>query len=41
MVSAIAWWVHGQRLDLAAMIGIGFIIVGVVTIHVFSESVAH
>lgn len=41
LVSAIAWFVHGQRLDLAAMIGIGFILVGVVTIHLFSKSVPH
>lgn len=41
LVSAIAWFVHGQRLDLAAMIGIGFIIAGVVMIRVFSKSVPH
>lgn len=41
LVSAIAWFVHGQRLDLPAMIGIAFIIVGVVTINVFSKSVPH
>lgn len=41
LVSAIAWLVHGQRLDTAAMIGMGFIIVGVVTIHVFSDTVVH
>ncbi len=41
LVSAIAWVVYGQRLDLPALIGIGFIIVGVVTIHVFSKSIPH
>jgi small multidrug resistance pump len=41
LVSAIAWFLYGQRLDLAAMIGIGLIVAGVVTINVFSKSVPH
>lgn len=41
LVSAIAWLLHGQKLDPPALIGIGFIIAGVVTIHVFSKSIPH
>ncbi|MDD0837457.1 SMR family transporter [Curvibacter sp. HBC61] len=41
LISLLAWWVHGQRLDAPALIGIGFILLGVVVINVFSKSVAH
>lgn len=41
LISAIAWIVHGQRLDLAGFLGIGLIVSGVVVLNVFSKSSAH
>lgn len=41
LVSIIAWWFLDQRLDIAAMIGIGLIIAGVAVINLFSKSAAH
>jgi small multidrug resistance pump len=41
LVSVLGWLLYRQNLDLPAMIGIGFIITGVVIIHGFSRSVAH
>ncbi len=41
LISAIGYVMFRQSLDLAALIGIGFIIVGVVIVNVFSKSIAH
>ena len=41
LVTAIAWLWYGQRLDLAALIGLGLIIAGVMVINLLSKSVAH
>lgn len=41
LISIIGWLFLGQRLDVPAMIGIGFIIVGVAVINLFSKSAAH
>ena len=41
LIAAIGWAVLGQSLDLAALIGIGMIIGGVIVINVFSSSVPH
>ncbi|MDR3470038.1 MAG: SMR family transporter [Xanthobacteraceae bacterium] len=41
LISIIAWLYLGQRLDAAAMVGIGFIIAGVAIINLFSKSAAH
>lgn len=42
VLTAIAGYVvFKQRLDLPAMIGIGFIIVGVIVIQVFSKTASH
>src|SRR5690606_14093727 len=41
LVSLIAWLLFGQRLDAAAVLGIGLIIAGVVVLNVFSRSVPH
>jgi small multidrug resistance pump len=41
LISAIGVVVFKQTLDGAAMIGLGFIIVGVVIVNVFSKSAAH
>ena len=40
-VSLIAWVKFGQKLDLAAIIGIGFILVGVLVIKLLSKSMTH
>jgi small multidrug resistance pump len=39
LISAIAWIVYRQALDLAAIVGIGLIIAGVVVIQLFSSTV--
>ena len=39
LISIIAWIVYRQALDLAAMVGIGLIIAGVVVIQLFSSTV--
>jgi small multidrug resistance pump len=42
LVTAIAWWFYGQRLDLAAIIGLSLIVAGVLVLNVFSKStIAH
>ncbi|NYT66562.1 QacE family quaternary ammonium compound efflux SMR transporter [Alcaligenaceae bacterium] len=40
LISVIAWLFYGQKLDAAALIGIGFIVLGVIVIQVFSKAVA-
>jgi small multidrug resistance pump len=40
LISLLGWLIHGQVLDLPALIGIGFILAGVVIINVFSSSPA-
>lgn len=39
LISSIAWVVYRQALDLAAIVGIGLIIAGVVVIQLFSTTV--
>ncbi len=41
LVSAISWVIFRQHLDLAAIIGLGFIIMGIVIVNIFSSSVGH
>lgn len=41
LVSVIGLVVFGQRLDLAAVIGLGLIVAGVVIVNLFSHSVTH
>ena len=41
LISVLGWLVYRQTLDLPAMIGMGFIISGVVIINVFSKTVGH
>ena len=41
LIGTVGWLVHGQKLDIPAMLGMGLIIAGVITINVFSKSVAH
>ncbi len=40
-VSAIAWIKFGQKMDLAAILGISFILIGVLIINLFSKSMSH
>lgn len=41
LVSLIGLLVFGQKLDIAAMIGLGLIVAGVIVVNVFSSSVTH
>ena len=41
LVSAIAWLWLGQKLDLAALIGMGLIMAGVLVINLFSRTLEH
>ena len=41
LISAIGYIMFRQSLDLAAVIGLGFIITGVVIVNVFSRSISH
>jgi len=41
LISAIGYFVYKQTLDLPAIIGLLFIIVGVIIINMFSNSAAH
>lgn len=41
LIAGFAWIVQGERLDTPALIGMGMIIAGVLTIHLFSGSATH
>jgi len=41
LIALVGWLWHRQALDTPAIIGMGLIIVGVVVMNVFSESVSH
>ena len=41
LVSAVGWVLYDQRLDTAALLGIGLILAGVLVIHLFSRSPGH
>ncbi|KJK08444.1 multidrug transporter [Burkholderiaceae bacterium 16] len=41
LISTIAWFWYGQKLDLPAIAGIGLIVAGVMVLNLFSKSVAH
>jgi len=41
LISLVSWLVFGQKLDAAALCGMGLIIAGVVVINVLSGSVSH
>lgn len=40
-ISIVGYFVHKQVLDLPAIIGLGFIIAGVIIVNVFSKTVGH
>lgn len=41
LISAFAWFHYGQKLDIAAGIGMALIVSGVVVMNLFSKSIAH
>jgi small multidrug resistance pump len=41
LISAVGWVLYGQKLDLPAMVGIGFILAGVLIVNLFSRSASH
>lgn len=41
LITAVAWLWAKQTLDLAAILGLGLIMAGVLVIHLFSRSVPH
>jgi small multidrug resistance pump len=41
LVAAIGWLFMGQKLDAAAIVGMGLIVAGVVVLNAFSKSAAH
>lgn len=41
LIGTAGWIMHGQKLDIPAMLGMGLIIAGVVIINLFSKTVAH
>ncbi len=41
LVSLIGWALYGQKLDFWAIVGIGFIIVGVLIVNLLSRSASH
>lgn len=41
LITLIAWLVFGQALDLAAIVGLGLIVAGVVVLNLFSQTVPH
>jgi len=41
LISLVGWVVYGQKLDAAAIAGMGLIVAGVVVMNVFSKSAAH
>ncbi|WP_461535263.1 DMT family transporter [Spongorhabdus nitratireducens] len=41
LVALVAWLVLGQKLDLPSMVGMGFIVTGVIILNVFSKTNVH
>lgn len=41
LISAVGLFVFKQKLDLAALIGLGLIVLGVVIVNVFSTTISH
>lgn len=41
LIAAIGWLFLGQKLDPAAIVGMGLIVAGVVVLNLFSKSAAH
>lgn len=41
LITAVGWIVHGQRLDVAAIVGLALIVTGVLVINFVSDSIKH
>ncbi|WP_199828239.1 DMT family transporter [Vibrio harveyi] len=41
LVAAVGYFLYGQKLDLAAIVGIGFILSGVMIVNLLSKTVGH
>ncbi|MBP2167970.1 small multidrug resistance pump [Erwinia toletana] len=41
LISLAAWLLNGQKIDLAGIIGLAFIIIGVIIVNVFSKTIPH
>ena len=41
LITLVAWAVHGQRIDLPGLIGMGLVVAGVVVLNLFSSATAH
>lgn len=41
LIAALGWLFLGQKLDLAALLGMGLIVAGVVVLNLFSKAGAH
>ncbi len=41
LLSLLGWIVYGQRLDLAALVGIALIAAGIIVLNTFSRSAGH
>jgi len=41
LITVAAWWVYGQTIDTAGLIGMGLILAGVVVLNVFSDTKTH
>ncbi len=41
LITLVGWVIYNQKLDTPAMLGIGFIVTGVIILNVFSKSIIH
>ena len=41
LIALVGWLIHGQKLDAAALIGMGLIVSGVIVMNVFSTTSGH
>ncbi|HEY9097171.1 MAG TPA: SMR family transporter [Hydrogenophaga sp.] len=41
LITLVAWVVHGQRIDLPGLLGMGLIVAGVIVLNLFSGATAH
>ncbi len=41
LIALAGWFIHGQRLDAPALVGMGLIVAGVVVMNVFSRTGGH
>lgn len=41
LITLVAWWYFDQKLDTPAIIGMSFIVSGVIIMNIFSKAVSH